>query len=227
MNIDFSALAVYGPLLPEILLVVGAMIILLIGVFREDGQAGSLGWVAVALLVAAGLLVLRQPAEPQSLFNGAIVIDPFSKFMKSLALLGAAVTLFMSFDYMREARILGFEFPVLVLFSVAGMMMMISAGGLITLYLGLEMQSLALYVVAALRRDSPRSGEAGLKYFVLGALSSGMLLYGASLVYGFTGSTQFTTIAEQIQSSGAGVGLISGNCWSASGAMSSCSSRLP
>lgn len=210
MNIDFSALAVYGPLLPEILLVVGAMIILLIGVFREDGQAGSLGWVAVALLVAAGLLVLRQPAEPQSLFNGAIVIDPFSKFMKSLALLGAAVTLFMSFDYMREARILGFEFPVLVLFSVAGMMMMISAGGLITLYLGLEMQSLALYVVAALRRDSPRSGEAGLKYFVLGALSSGMLLYGASLVYGFTGSTQFTTIAEQIQSSGAGVGLIIG-----------------
>ncbi len=210
MGTEFSAVVEYAALLPEVVLVVAAMIILLIGVLSSHDRTTALSSFAVVALVFSGILVLRQPIEPQVLFLDSFVIDPFSRFMKVLALLGAAVTLLMSFDYMRQARILGYEFLVLILFAVAGMMMMISAGGLITLYLGLEMQSLALYVVAAYRRDSARSGEAGLKYFVLGALSSGLLLYGASLVYGFTGSVQFITIAEQIQAAGVGIGLIFG-----------------
>jgi len=120
--------------------------------------------------------------------------------------------LFLSFDYMRETRSLTFEYPVLVLLASTGMMMMISANDLIALYLGLELQSLALYVVAAIRRDDVRSSEAGLKYFVLGALSSGMLLYGASLIYGFTGSTSFAAIAQASKAAGAAqnIGLVIG-----------------
>ena len=117
--------------------------------------------------------------------------------MKLLTLTGAAVTLIMSIDFWRGAGRLKFEFPVLVLLATTGMMMMISANDLIALYVGLELQSLALYVVAAFDRRSARSSEAGIKYFVLGALSSGMLLYGASLIYGFTGSTLFTDIAAR------------------------------
>ncbi len=130
--------------------------------------------------------------------------------MKLLTLTGAAVTLLMSIDYWRGEGRLKFEFPVLVLLATTGMMMMISANDLISLYVGLELQSLALYVVAAFDRRSARSSEAGLKYFVLGALSSGMLLYGASLIYGFTGSTLFTEIAAAVQPSGANLGLIFG-----------------
>ena len=132
--------------------------------------------------------------------------------MKVLTLVSPAAALILSFDYMREAKILKFEYAVLVLLATAGMLMMISANDLIALYLGLELQSLALYVLAALRRDDMRSSEAGLKYFVLGALSSGMLLYGASLIYGFTGSTSFEKIAAAAQVPGAGqdIGLIIG-----------------
>jgi NADH-quinone oxidoreductase subunit N len=132
--------------------------------------------------------------------------------MKLLTFVASAGALFLSFDYMRETRSHKFEYPVLVLLATAGMGMMISAGDLIALYLGLELQSLALYVVAAIRRDDVRSSEAGLKYFVLGALSSGMLLYGASLIYGFTGATSFTAIAAAAKASGAGqdIGLIVG-----------------
>jgi NADH-quinone oxidoreductase subunit N len=132
--------------------------------------------------------------------------------MKVLTLVASAAALILSFDYLRQARALKFEYPVLVLLATAGMLMMISANDLIALYLGLELQSLALYVMAAIRRDDVRSSEAGLKYFVLGALSSGMLLYGASLVYGFTGSTSFQTIAAAAGQAGAGqnLGLIIG-----------------
>ncbi len=133
------------------------------------------------------------------------------RFMKLLAIAGAALVLILSFDYLKKARLLQFEFPVLVLLATAGMLLMISANDLISLYLGLEMQSLALYVLAAIRRDDVKSSEAGLKYFVLGALSSGMLLYGASLLYGFTGSTQFDKIAGAIVAGTAGqIGMIFG-----------------
>ncbi|MEZ5773779.1 MAG: NADH-quinone oxidoreductase subunit NuoN [Hyphomicrobiaceae bacterium] len=183
---------------PVLILVIGAIMILLYGVFRGESSGLASGWLAVAVMAGAGYFVARNSGATLSLFHGAFVVDDFARFMKMLTLIGAAVTLVMSFDYLRRAGILKFEYPVLVLLSTAGMFVMISAGDLIALYLGLEMQSLALYVIASFRRDSVRSSEAGLKYFVLGALSSGMLLYGASLIYGFTGSTHFKDIAAAV-----------------------------
>jgi NADH-quinone oxidoreductase subunit N len=206
--------AAYGLIAPEIVLVVGAMALLMLGVFRpeSDREAETVGWLAIGVLGLAAWLVLNQPAGKQALFDGAFVVDGFARFMKLLTFVATAGALFLSFDYMRETRSHKFEYPVLVLLATAGMGMMISAGDLIALYLGLELQSLALYVVAAIRRDDVRSSEAGLKYFVLGALSSGMLLYGASLIYGFTGSTSFTAIAAAAKAAGAGkdIGLIIG-----------------
>ena len=146
----------------------------------------------------------------ETAFQGSFIVDSFARVMKLLTLTGAAAALLMSIDYWRGQGQLKFEFPVLVLLATTGMMMMISANDLISLYVGLELQSLALYVIAAFDRDSAKSSEAGLKYFVLGALSSGMLLYGASLIYGFTGSTAFATIAEAVQPSGNNLGLIFG-----------------
>ncbi|MBI1385007.1 MAG: NADH-quinone oxidoreductase subunit NuoN [Rhizobiales bacterium] len=210
MNFDPANLASYAPFLPEIILVAGALLILMLGVFAPKPRDGALLTLAVVVLLAAAAVVLAQPAGKTVLFGGAFVGDSFARFMKVLVLLGAALTLVMSFEALEDARILTFELAALVLLSVTGMLVMVSAGTLIALYLGLEMQSLALYVIAAARRDSARSGEAGLKYFVLGALSSGLLLYGSSLVYGFTGTTEFGAIASQLQSGGAGIGLIFG-----------------
>jgi NADH-quinone oxidoreductase subunit N len=195
--------------LPELILAVGAMALLMLGVFTRRERGELILWLAVALLVAAGVFVASSTGTA-TLFNDSFIVDPFARMLKLLTLTGAAIALLMSVDYWRGAGGVRFEFPVLVLFAATGMMMMISANDLIALYVGLELQSLSLYVVAAFRRDSARSAEAGLKYFVLGALSSGMLLYGASLVYGFTGSTQFTHIANAVQPSGANLGLIFG-----------------
>jgi NADH-quinone oxidoreductase subunit N len=181
---------------PEIGIVVVAMTLLMLGVFRREESGGTVNWLAILTLAGMALIVGTSDAAPSTLFGGSFIDDGFARFMKMLVLLGGAATLLMSFDYLRSAGILKFELPVLVLMSTAGMMMMISAGNLIALYLGLEMQSLALYVIAAFQRDAVKSSEAGLKYFVLGALSSGMLLYGASLIYGFTGSTEFSAIAQ-------------------------------
>jgi NADH-quinone oxidoreductase subunit N len=204
----------YWPLYPEIVLIVGAMGLLMLGVFRpeSDREAEGIGWLAIGVLGLAAWLVLQQPEGARALFDGAFVVDGFARFMKVLTLVAAAVALLLSFDYLREARTLKFEYPVLALLATAGMLMMISANDLISLYVGLELQSLALYVMAAIRRDDLRSSEAGLKYFVLGALSSGMLLYGASLIYGFTGSTSFGVIAAAAGKAGAGqnIGLIIG-----------------
>jgi NADH-quinone oxidoreductase subunit N len=158
--------------------------------------------------VAGVFVAMGQGTE--TAFQGSFIVDSFARVMKLLTLTGAAAALLMSIDYWRGHGQLKFEFPVLVLLATTGMMMMISANDLISLYVGLELQSLALYVIAAFDRDSAKSSEAGLKYFVLGALSSGMLLYGASLIYGFTGSTSFATIAEAVQPSGNNLGLIFG-----------------
>jgi NADH-quinone oxidoreductase subunit N len=195
--------------LPELTLAVGAMALLLIGVSTRKEQADLILWAAVLILALAGFWVLRESGTT-TLFGDSFIVDPFARVMKLLTLTGAAVTLIMSVDYWRGAGRLKFEFPVLVLLATTGMLMMISANDLIALYVGLELQSLSLYVVAAFDRRSARSSEAGLKYFVLGALSSGMLLYGASLIYGFTGSTLFTNIADTVQPSGANLGLIFG-----------------
>jgi NADH-quinone oxidoreductase subunit N len=204
----------YGSLSPEIVLVGGAMALLMLGVIRRETEreAERICWLAIGVIAVAAWLVLGQLPGTQLLFEGAFVVDAFARFMKLLTLVASAGALFLSFDYMRETRSLKFEYPVLVLLASAGMMMMVSANDLIALYLGLELQSLALYVVAAIRRDDVRSSEAGLKYFVLGALSSGMLLYGASLIYGFTGATGFAAIANASKAAGAAqhIGLVIG-----------------
>ena len=197
--------------LPEIILAVGAMALLMLGAFQPDTEETGVttSWLAIGLLVIAGAVMLLNPNASAGLFNDAFVIDRFTRFMKLLVLIGSAGALLLSFQSFGEMKLMKFEYPVLVLLATVGMMMMISANDLIALYIGLELQSLALYVVAAFRRDSVRSSEAGLKYFVLGALSSGMLLYGASLIYGFTGSTSFPVIAGVVQTA-SNVGVIVG-----------------
>ena len=195
--------------LPELTLAIGAMVLLMVGVATRKEQAELILWLAVLVLALAGFFVLRGEGTA-TLFGDSFIVDPFASVMKLLTLTGAAVTLIMSIDFWRGEGRLKFEFPVLVLLATTGMMMMISANDLIALYVGLELQSLSLYVVAAFDRRSARSSEAGIKYFVLGALSSGMLLYGASLIYGFTGSTLFTDIAASVQPSGTNLGLIFG-----------------
>jgi NADH-quinone oxidoreductase subunit N len=198
------------PILPEIILAVGAMAFLMFGAGARSDRGETILWLAVVALGLSGIFVVMGEGT-EVLFNGSFIVDPFARVLKVLTLIGAAIALVMSLDYWRDTEgTVKFEYPVLVLFAASGMLMMISAYDLIALYVGLELQSLALYVVAAFRRDSVRSSEAGVKYFVLGALSSGMLLYGASLVYGFTGSTEFGEIAASVQPSGANLGLIFG-----------------
>src|SRR5712691_7253245 len=184
------------PAMPEIVLACAAMALLLLGVFRGEGSTRLVSWLSVAVLI--GILVLTGVfgMERRVGFYGMFVTDAFAVFMKALVLLGSAVSIIMALRYNEEHSIARFEFPVLVLLAATGMMVMVSADDLITLYLGLELQSLALYVVASFDRDSVRSTEAGLKYFVLGALASGLLLYGASLIYGFTGTTSFAGLAQ-------------------------------
>jgi NADH-quinone oxidoreductase subunit N len=195
--------------LPELILAGGALVLLMLGVATRRERGELILCLAIVILALAGLFVASGEGTA-GLFHGSFVVDPFARALKLLTLAGVAVALLMSLDYWRAAGGVKFEFPVLVLLATTGMLMMISANDLIALYVGLELQSLALYVVAAFQRDSARSSEAGLKYFVLGALSSGMLLYGASLVYGFTGSTGFDDIALAVQPSGANIGLIFG-----------------
>ena len=195
--------------LPELILAGGALVLLMLGVATRRERGELILWLAIILLALAGIFVASGEGTI-TLFHKSFIVDPFARTLKLLTLAGAAVALLMSVDYWRGAGGVRFEFPVLVLLATTGMLMMISANDLIALYVGLEQQSLALYVVAAFQRDSARSSEAGLKYFVLGALSSGMLLYGASLVYGFTGSTGFDDIALAVQPSGANIGLIFG-----------------
>lgn len=189
LNADISIVA------PEIVLAVFAMAALLFGVYTsKDKVAPLILWATAAVMAAIGIWIALSPAGAHTAFNGAFVDDSFSRFAKVTILLSAASVLVMSQDYMLRQGLLRFEYPILVALSAVGMMMMVSAGDLMALYMGLELQSLALYVVAALNRDSLKSSEAGLKYFVLGALSSGILLYGASLVYGFAGTTVFSGI---------------------------------
>ncbi|MCW2285712.1 NADH-quinone oxidoreductase subunit N [Rhodoblastus acidophilus] len=185
--------------LPEVILAIGVIAMVLVGAFRGKPDDGPMSEIAVVLLGAALVaIVLKTPGVSGVVFDNAFVDDRFGDFMKALALIGSIVTLLMAGDFFRGEGINKFEFPILVVLATLGMMMLISANGLIALYLGLELMSLALYVTAALSRDDARASEAGLKYFVLGALSSGMLLYGASLLYGFSGNVSFAGIAAAI-----------------------------
>jgi NADH-quinone oxidoreductase subunit N len=199
------------PVLPELVLGVGAMLLLMIGVGVHQSERSAMivnGW-CFALLLLVGGIILASPAGRVELFGGSFVVDDYARFLKLLAITGSAGALLLSFDYLKTDKQQRFEYGVLFLLSTLGMMMLISANDLIALYLGLELMSLPLYVVAASNRDSIRSTEAGLKYFVLGALSSGMLLYGASLIYGFTGTVNFAGIAKAT-GQGANIGLIFG-----------------
>src|SRR6202790_582518 len=196
------------PLLPEFVLGLGAMALLLVGVFRGEGTGRFVDFAAIALLVVAGAILALLPPGKLTTFGGSFVVDDFARFLKILALLGSAAAIAMSLDYAEKERQERFEYSVLIVLSTLRLLMRISAADLIALYLGLELMSLPLYVVAASHRDSLRSTEAGLKYFVLGALSSGMLLYGASLVYGFTGTVSFAGIAHA--AAHGGIGLIFG-----------------
>jgi NADH-quinone oxidoreductase subunit N len=204
---DFSA---FSPALPEIILAAGALVLVLVGAIRGDRAEGMINGLSVVLLLAAGAAVALHPPAPVTAFHGSFVWDTYAQFLKLLTLGGAAVALIMSFNYWKHEKLHRFEFAILVVLATTGMMVMISAGDLIALYIGFELQSLALYVIAAIHRDNLRSTEAGLKYFVLGALSSGMLLYGCSLIYGFSGTVSFAGIAQSVTGNHAPIGMVFG-----------------
>src|SRR5436309_6459235 len=206
------------PVLPELVLAFGAMVLLMVGAYRGAQVTSLVTGLAVCLLVLTGVLELLLPAGRASTFSGSFIVDDFARFLKILALIGSVATLVLSAEFLGDEKRRIFEYAILVVLSTVGMMVLISAGDLIMLYLGLELMSLALYVVAASNRDNAKSTEAGLKYFVLGALSSGMLLYGASLIYGFTGTVSFAGIAAAAKTGSVGlvfglVFLLAGLCF--------------
>ncbi|WP_203294404.1 NADH-quinone oxidoreductase subunit NuoN [Maricaulis parjimensis] len=197
-------------LIPELLLAGGAMALLMLGVFlKGEGTNKLVQWLTVALLAGAGLAALFLVSGEGQAFSGGFIFDGLARFSKLAIGLVAAIALLLAMPYLQAEKLGKIEYPVLMTLAVTGMFMMVSANDLISMYMGIELQSLALYVLAAFNRDSLRASEAGLKYFVLGALSSGLLLYGSSLVYGFTGATGFNEIAIAVQS-GPSVGLVFG-----------------
>ncbi|MCF6292910.1 MAG: NADH-quinone oxidoreductase subunit NuoN [Robiginitomaculum sp.] len=198
-------------MLPEVFLVLSALILLLLGAFGGRKMTSTVNLAAiVVLVVAAGLVLYKIPDEgSKELFAGALKLDYLAVFGKFIALLATAFSLLLAYGYLKTENRLSPEFAILYLFAALGMMIMVSANDLLSLYIGVEMQSLALYVLAASNRDSLRSSESGLKYFVLGALSSGLLLYGASLIYGFSGATRFDGIYEVVANGGS-IGLMIG-----------------
>ncbi len=208
------------PVMPELFLLGGALVLLMFGVFHKGGQRDThvanyrfISSASVIVLVLTLLLLLPVSSSDWVIFGGMLVSDPFAIFVKTLVLLASAVALVMSQRYFENHGLARFEYPVLLLLATLGMMLMVSANDLIALYVGLEMQSLTLYVMASFQRHDVRSTEAGLKYFVLGAVASGMLLYGASLVYGFSGTTNFEVLAAQLSGQAAAtpsLGLIIG-----------------
>ncbi len=193
---------------PELTLALGGLVLLMLGAFAGEKSTRLVSMLAVALLVAASAVAATGPLG--SAFNGAYVADPLAVYGKIVIYLSSAVAIVLGTGWMERTRITRFEYPVLIVLAAVGMSMMASSGDLISLYVGVELHSLALYVLAAFHRDDLKASEAGLKYFVLGALSSGLLLYGASLIYGFTGSMRFEDIAVVAASGDAGTGLIFG-----------------
>ena len=191
------------PALPEIFLACVAMALLMLGVFQKSTRSEEvkttrlITYLGVTTLILTIMLVLTVTGVRTLAFGGLFVADGFAGFFKVLVLIASGLALIMSKNYLERQGIARFEFAVLILLATLGMLMMISANDLMSLYLGLELQSLSLYVIAAFQRDDTRSTEAGLKYFVLGAVASGMLLYGSSMIYGFAGSTNFDTLAQQ------------------------------
>jgi NADH-quinone oxidoreductase subunit N len=205
------------PALPEIVLALSAMALLIAGAFAGERSTRSISWFALFALVVVGVLVLRQPDTTTIAFNGLFRTDGFARIFKILVLVGSGLSILLSVDWLERENIARPEYPVLILLATLGMFAMVSANDLLPLYVGLELQSLALYVLAAFQRDVVRSSEAGLKYFVLGALSSGLLLWGISLVYGFAGTTQFDRLAAGFAAAPASVGVVIGLVFVAAG----------
>ncbi|MEZ5994492.1 MAG: NADH-quinone oxidoreductase subunit NuoN [Hyphomonadaceae bacterium] len=196
---------------PELLLAGFALAGAIVGAWGKDRAFGFLCLAGVAVIAGAGILAATSgPVAPVSIFQGAMVADGVGAFAKVLIALAGAATLALGADHFTATREQRFEFPLLVTLAVLGMFVMVSAQDLISLYVGVELQSLAAYVLAAWRRDDARSSEAGLKYFVLSAISSGLLLFGSSYVYGFTGSIHFDAIGAAVHEGAGGVGLIFG-----------------
>lgn len=193
------------PALPEILLAGGAMALLMLGAYRGERTVNFVNWCAIGLLLLAAVIVWWLPGDKVVTFGSSFVLDGFARFLKLLTFIGSAAAILLSLDFLAVEKQQKFEYSILILLATAGMGMMISAADLLALYLGLELMSLSLYVVAASNTESTRSTEAGLKYFVLGGLSSGMLLYGCSLIYGFTGTITFTAIAQSAGQGGIGL----------------------
>ena len=184
--------------LPEAVLAAGTLALVLYGALRGERASNLVTEIAVGLLGVVFIVLVAKNRPMGVTFYGSFADDAFTRFMSALALIGSLVTMVLSAEFMRKERIGGFEFPILILICTLGMLMLISADDFIALYLGLELMSLSLYVIAAYRRHDLRATEAGLKYFVLGALSSGMLLYGASLIYGYSGSVSFAAVASAV-----------------------------
>ena len=189
-------------LLPEVFISLSIMFLLILGVFKKDSSKLIQNLSLIVLLISSVIIFNETLGINEiTLFNGSIIIDYLSSFMKIVTLLAAFFALVISSNYLRSLKIFKIEYSILIMSSVLGMMIMIGSNDLIVFYMGLELQSLALYVLATFNRDQIKSSEAGLKYFVLSALSSGLLLYGCSLIYGFTGSTNFDVISNQLNSS--------------------------
>ena len=201
----------FAPILPEIILTVGGIVLMMVAAFLGRRGTSVCAWTAVALLLGSTLALIGEPQSAGALFGGQLAADGFGAFGKLVIYLCAAVAIIMAHNWFERDFEHGAEYPVLILFSAVGMSVMVSATSLISLYVGLELQSLSAYVLASYRRTDDRSAEAGLKYFVLGALASGILLYGISLLYGFTGTTQFEGIAAAFARDGtSSIGLLFG-----------------
>ena len=191
-NLDF--------VLPEIFISLAIMFLLILGVFKKK-SSNIIHYLSIVCLLITGILIMNNPSGIQvTLFSGSFIIDNLSSFMKILTILGGASILLMSKKFLKISKIFLIEYPILILSSILGMLVMISSNDLMVFYIGLELQSLALYVLASFNRDQLKSSESGLKYFVLSALSSGLLLYGCSLIYGFSGSTNFDIISNTVNS---------------------------
>ncbi len=197
-------------ILPELVIAGFAMAILMWGVYSKREVGAQALWLVSLLFIGVGAWIAVADFGSHEAFNGMFINDAFARFAKITMLWSGAAVMLLSREYLTRAKLLKFEFPVLVALAMVGMMMMVSAGDMMSLYMGLELQSLSLYVIAAFNRNSLRSSEAGLKYFVLGALSSGLLLYGMSLVYGYTGATGFAAITEVIEAEGLPIGALIG-----------------
>ena len=189
---------------PELFIGISLMVLLIVGVFKKNSFNLISKFTALSLLVAIPMVYINDNVSVK-LFSNNYIIDELSSFLKILILASSAFALFFTNQYIKDNKIDQFEYPILIMSAILGMFVMVSSNNLIGLYLGIELQSLSLYVLASLNRDSVKSTEAGVKYFVLGALSSGLLLYGCSLIYGFTGSTNYYIIAENFDSRNLGL----------------------